>query len=97
MEALHLGPVTLYPYGLVMAASAAAALALMAWQGKKQGLKTGTVSWFAVLCIPLTLLCARIGYCLVMLDWLLDRGLDFLWQFSRGGYMLYGAVLGGIG
>ncbi len=96
MEALHLGPVTLYPYGLVMAASAAAALALMAWQGKKQGLKAGTVSWFAVLCIPLALLCARIGYCLVMLDWLLDRGLDFLWQFSRGGYMLYGAVLGGI-
>ena len=96
METLHLGPVTLYPYGLVMAASAAAALALMAWQGKKQGLKAGTVSWFAVLCIPLALLCARIGYCLVMLDWLLDRGLDFLWQFSRGGYMLYGAVLGGI-
>ena len=96
MEAFHLGPVTVYPYGLVMAASAALAFALTAWQGKKQGLKPGTVSWFAVLSIPLALLIARIGYCLVMLDWLLDQGLEFFWQFNRGGYMLYGAMLGGI-
>lgn len=96
MEAFHLGPVTIYSYGLVMAASAALAFVLTAWQGKKQGLKPGTVSWFAVLSIPLALLIARIGYCLVMLDWLLDQGFDFLWQFNRGGYMLYGALLGGV-
>ena len=96
MEAFHLGPVTVYPYGLVMAVSAAVAFALTAWQGKKQGLKTGTISWFAVLAIPFCLLIARIGYCLVMLDWLLDRGLAFIFQFSRGGYMLYGALLGGV-
>ena len=96
MEAFHFGSVTVYPYGLVLAASAALAFALTAWQGKKQGLKPGTVSWFAVLSIPLALLLARIGYCLVMLDWLLDQGFEFLWQFSRGGYMLYGAMLGGI-
>ena len=74
MEAFHLGPVTFYSYGLVLAASAALAFALTARQGKKQGLKPGTVSWFAVLSIPLALLFARIGYCLVMLDWLLDQG-----------------------
>ena len=96
MEAFHLGPVTFYSYGLVLAASAALAFALTARQGKKQGLKPGTVSWFAVLSIPLALLFARIGYCLVMLDWLLDQGFEFIWQFSRGGYMLYGAMLGGI-
>ena len=96
MEAFHLGPVTVYSYGLVLAASAALAFALTAWRGKKQGLKPGTVSWFAVLSIPLALLFARIGYCLVMLDWLLDQGFEFIWQFSRGGYMLYGAMLGGI-
>ena len=96
MEAFHLGPITVYSYGLVLAASAALAFALTAWRGKKQGLKPGTVSWFAVLSIPLALLIARIGYCLVMLDWLLDQGFEFIWQFSRGGYMLYGAMLGGI-
>ena len=85
MEAFHLGPVTFYSYGLVLAASAALAFALTARQGKKQGLKPGTVSLFA-----------RIGYCLVMLDWLLAQGFEFIWQFSRGGYMLYGAMLGGI-
>ena len=96
MEALHLGPITLYPYGLVMAAAAALGFALMAGQGKKHGLKNGTISWFAVLSIPLAVLFARIGYCLAMLDWILDQGLDFFWQFSRGGYMLYGALLGGV-
>ena len=96
METLQLGPVTLYPYGLVMALSAAAAFALMQGLGKKEGLKQGTVSWFALLAIPLALLISRVGYCLVMLDWLRDRGFDFVWQLNRGGYMLYGAALGGI-
>ena len=96
MDAFYLGPVTVYPYGLAVALSAAAAMALTAWQGKKQGLKAGTVSWFAVLAVPLALLISRIGYCLVMLDWLRDRGFDFVWQLNRGGYMFYGALLGGI-
>ena len=96
METLALTPFNLYPYGLAAAISAAVAFALMQLIGKKQGLKQGTVSWFAMLSIPLALLAAHIGYSLVMLDWLLDQGLDFFWQFNRGGYMLYGAVLGGI-
>ena len=94
METLQLGPIRLYPYGLAAALSASAAFALMQLLGKKYGLKQGTVSWFAVLAIPLSLLIAHIGYSLVMLDWLLDQGLDFFWHFSRGGYMLYGAILG---
>ncbi len=96
MEKLAFGPVRLYPYGLAAALSAAAAFALMALLGKKQGLRQGTVSWFAVLSIPLALLIAHVGYSLVMLDWLRDQGMEFFWQFSRGGYMLYGALLGGI-
>ncbi|MBR0408688.1 MAG: prolipoprotein diacylglyceryl transferase [Clostridia bacterium] len=96
MRAIELGPVRLYPYGLVLALSAAAAFALMHFLGKKHGLKHGTVSWFAVLSIPLALLFAHLSYSLVRLDWLLDQGLAFFWQFTRGGYMLYGAMLGGI-
>ena len=96
METLAIGHIRLYPYGLAVALSAAAAFALMALLGKKQGLKKGTVSWFAVLSIPLALLIAHVGYSLVMLDWLRDQGMEFFWQFSRGGYMLYGALLGGI-
>ena len=94
MALFTLGPVTVYRFGLALALGAALALALLAWQEKKQGLKSGTASWFGVLVLPLAVLCARIGYCLVSIDWLLDRGLMFFFQFSRGGYMLYGALLG---
>ncbi|MBR3019495.1 MAG: prolipoprotein diacylglyceryl transferase [Clostridia bacterium] len=96
MAAFQLGPFTFYRFGLVVAVSALAGLLLMAWLGKKHGLKPGTVSWFAVLAIPLSVLFARIGYCLVSFDWLLDQGFGFFWQFNRGGYMLYGALLGGV-
>ncbi|MBR5110200.1 MAG: prolipoprotein diacylglyceryl transferase [Clostridia bacterium] len=96
MAAFQIGPITFYRYGLVLAASALAGLLLMEWLGKKHALKPGTVSWFAVLAIPLAVLCGRIGYCLVSIDWLLDQGLSFFWQLTRGGYMLYGALLGGL-
>ena len=96
METLKIGSVTVYPYGLVMALSAALALGLTAWQGKKHGVTPKTMSWFALLSIPLAVLGGRLAYCLVALDWVLDQGLDFFWQFTRGGYMFYGALLGGI-
>ena len=96
MTLFQLGPVTVYRYGLLLALAGAAALLLMARLGKRQGLQQGTVSWFAVLALPCAVLCARVGCCLVSLDWLLDRGISFFWQFDKGGYMFYGALLGGI-
>ncbi|MBR1586214.1 MAG: prolipoprotein diacylglyceryl transferase [Clostridia bacterium] len=94
MTVFEFSGVTVYSYGLAVALAAAAALALMAYLGKKQGLKAGTVSLFAVFAVPLAVLCARIGYCLVSLDWFLERGVAFFLAFSRGGYMLYGAAAG---
>ena len=96
MAAFQIGPVVFYRFGLVLAASALVGLLLMQALSKKHDLKPGTVSWFAVLAIPLSVLCARVGYCLVSINWLLDRGFSFFWQFNRGGYMLYGALLGGV-
>lgn len=87
-------PAPFYPYGLCVAGAALLALALMQWTGKKQGLKNGTVSYLAVLAIPLGVLFARIGYALGRLDLMKTEGFTYFFQFQRGGFMLYGAAAG---
>ena len=85
-----------YPYGLAMAAAVAAALALAAVSFRRAGLSGDTLSRFAALAVPMGFLGGRLGYCLAALDWVRQQGLLFFFQFSRGGYMLYGALVGGM-
>lgn len=85
---------TVFPYGVAMAAAAAAALLLAAANFRRAGLKGGALSWFAVLAVPMAFFGGRIGYCLAALDWVKQEGLTFFFEFSRGGYMLYGALAG---
>ena len=87
---------TIYPYGLCVAGAAAVSLLLAAFLMKKTTLRPGTLSWFALLAVPLCFLGARLGYCLCTLDWFLYVGLEFFFSFTEGGYILYGALLGGV-
>lgn len=96
MTLLKIGSLSVFGYGSLIALAALAALILMAYMGKKQGLPAGTVSWFAVLAIPFALLLARAGYCLTNLKWVLERSPGFFFQFTKGGFLLYGGVAGGI-
>ena len=88
--------IRVYPYGAAMAAAAAVALALSAVNFRKAGLKNGSLSWFAVLAVPMAFFGARVGYCLAALDWVAQQGISFFFDFARGGYMLYGALAGGL-
>lgn len=94
MNAIHLGPVTLYPYGLCLAAGAAACLLWMLRSEKKGALPDGTVSRFAVWAIPLAVLCGRLGHFLVCMNWYLAKGPAAVFDFTAGGYLLYGAMAG---
>lgn len=94
MTTIHLGSLTLYPYGLALCAATALALAFSALSFRRGGLKAGALSWFALLGIPLGVLGARLAYCLAALDWVMQEGFGFFFQLSRGGYMLYGALAG---
>lgn len=96
MTLFQIGSLSFYGYGALIALAALAALLLMAFMGKKQGLPEGTVSWFAVLGIPLAFLMARAGYCLANITWVLERSPGFFFQFAKGGFLLYGGVAGGI-
>lgn len=94
MTSFSIGPVTVYGYGLVLAAAALLALWLGRYTFRTQALRKGTLSWFAVLAVPLAVLFARLLYCLVRIWWLLDRGVETFFHLTEGGFMLYGAMFG---
>lgn len=94
MEPLEVS-LTFYPFGAVLALGAVPALAWAAAGMKRRGLKRGTASWFAVLCVPLAVVCARLCFCLMQLD-LLPGDWGLLLRLSDGGFMLWGALAGGL-
>lgn len=96
MEAYTLFGLTVYPYGLAVAAAAALALLLAGAQARRAGLKPGTLSWFALLAIPLAVLMARAAYCLICYDWFLQKGVGYFFRLTDGGFVLYGALAGGL-
>ena len=92
MKQLFEGPLPLRLYGLCLAAAAGACLFWLVCRGRGK-LKKGTCSLFALLALPLAFLCARLGLCLVSQGlYLFQQG--FFFDFSRGGFMLYGAMAG---
>lgn len=85
---------TIYPYGLAVAGAAVVALLLAAWNFRKAKLDVNLLSWFAPLAVVLGVLGARVGFCLAAWDYVAQDGLTFMLEFTRGGYMLYGALAG---
>lgn len=94
MTSFTIGPLTVYGYGLALAAAAILSLLLARRQLRGAGLREGTLSWFAVLGVPLGVLGARLLYCLVRLPWFLEKGWGYFFRLTQGGFMLYGALLG---
>lgn len=84
----------IYPYGLAVAGAAVIALLLAGWNFRKAKLDVNLLSWFAPLAIVLGVLGARVGFCLAAWDFVIQDGLGFVLEFTRGGFMLYGALLG---
>ena len=97
MEPIKAGFLTVYPFGLLMVLPAAVALALTARGMRKAGLKKETAGWFAMLAVPLCFIAARLGFCLFVIDQIIgneDYGMVF--RVSEGGFLLWGALGGGL-
>lgn len=94
MATIDLFGLTIYTYGLATAAAAVIALLLAVRTFRKVHLDVNVLSWFAPLALVLGLLGARAGYCLAAWDWVSQEGAGFFFEFTRGGYMLYGALAG---
>lgn len=95
MAQFKAGSLTGYTWGLVIAAAALASLLLMALNGKKRGLRKGTVPLFGILAIVMGVMLGRAGYYLCSLNRMQAIGVPFF-NLDGGGLMLYGAVAGGL-
>lgn len=87
---------TVYKYGLTLAAAAAAWLFLSGLLAKKKNISVNTVLLTDVLAIPMGLFFARLLYCLVSLEQFLETfGLPVaMLYFWDGGFSMMGALLG---
>lgn len=91
MELFTIGPVAVRTYGLCLAAGVLAALCWL--PARCRGMKENTVPLLALLALPLAFFLSRLAQCVVSQGWYLFRT-DYFFNFSRGGFMLYGALGG---
>lgn len=94
MTTFSLGGLTVYGYGLALACAAALCLVLAARCFRRAGLRADSLSLFAVLALPLGVLCARALYCLIRFNWFAAKGFPYLFHLTEGGFVLYGAMGG---
>lgn len=97
MDIIKLGDLRIYPFGLFMAPLIFVALLITSRSMSKARLSRNTASWFAFLSIPLCFVFARVGYCLFVIDQIIgDNDFLFVFRLNEGGFLLWGAILGGI-
>ena len=88
-------PVTAFSLCIVIAV--AIGLVLMLREQKKQGLRADTTEIFALLALPLGLICGRLFYCLCNFRlFLYELGIVRVFHLWDGGYAMVGIVLGGV-
>lgn len=82
-------------YGMVVALGAVLAVLLAMYTFRRGRISVSVLPQVTVLMVPLMLLFARLGYCVANFEYMAEIGLfSFLFDFSQGGYMAYGAFLG---
>ena len=92
MKSVQLGELRIWIYGLCLAVGAGAALLLM--HRKTRGIfREGTVPLFALMAVPLGFFGGRLAQALVSQGGYLFRQ-NFFFNFTRGGYLLYGSLAG---
>ena len=93
---LEIGPLTIYWYGVIIAAGAALGLWLAMKEANRLGLDKELLVDFIVFAVPIAIIFARIYY--VIFEW--ERYVGGPWwkvfAIWEGGIAIHGAVIGGV-
>lgn len=83
-------------YGVLAALALAAMLCITGLAGRKKGLTYGALVRFAVLAVPLALICSRLVYVLASLSYYTETigHPELMLSLRDGGYSMLGALLG---
>ncbi|MDD3409243.1 MAG: prolipoprotein diacylglyceryl transferase [Eubacteriales bacterium] len=97
-ESFTIFGLTGYWYGLIACAGALCAIALMGVLGYRRRLPAGVARMYGLIAIPVSLLCARLLYCLVNLSYFTETlGQPLLMlRFWDGGYSMTGMLCGAV-
>ena len=91
----HIGPFTVYTYGLWIAIGFFAAMILIMSEAKRQRISPSLVSDLAFWCVIGGIIGARLIYVVYNLSYFLKHPLDIL-ALWKGGLVFFGAILGGL-
>lgn len=92
-ELLHIGPVTIYGYGLMIALGIIAALTIAEIRAKKIGLNTDALYYLTFVCAVTGFLGAKGLFVLVEFESFLDNPAMVL---SGNGFVVYGGIICGV-
>ncbi len=91
----HIGPFTIYTYGLWIAIGFFAAMILIMSEAKRERISPSIVSDLAFWCVMGGIIGARLVYVIYNLRYFLDHPLD-IFALWKGGLVFIGGILGGL-
>ena len=94
-SALHIGGLSIPFYSILMMTAVALGLLLSTREGKRLRLPQDTVLNFALVAVPLGIVCARLYYVLFSWESFKSDPVEIL-RVWHGGLAIYGAVIGGL-
>ena len=83
-----------YPYALFLALGALIALFMALLRARKTGVSVSAVLTFAMLSLPLSVIFARLIFCVCRPGEIVDAGMSIIWRIDYGGFSLMGAFIG---
>ncbi|VAX15138.1 Prolipoprotein diacylglyceryl transferase [hydrothermal vent metagenome] len=92
-ELLHIGPITIYTYGLLVASGFLLGITWTARMGKKEGLDSQAVYDTAFWIVVSAIIGSRVVFGIVNFDYFAKNPLDFF-KLWNGGLVFYGGLIG---
>lgn len=93
--AFEIGRVSIYWYGIIIAAGLLVGIVMASYAAKKVGEKTDIPLDLALICGPVAIVFARLYYVLFKLDFYIENPME-IFNLRGGGIAIYGAIIGAV-
>ena len=93
--ALNIFGINIYWYAIIIVFAIIIATIFLKKDDGKYGIKFDNIFELMLIVIPISIICARLYYCLFKLDYFLKNPLD-IFNLKTGGLAIYGGMIGGI-
>lgn len=93
--AIHLGPIAVHWYGVIIGIGVILGLLLAEKEGEKRGIPSGTIGDLIIIALPIAIICARTYY--VLFEWSYYKShLNEIPAIWHGGIAIHGGIIGAV-